>query len=427
MGSDGVGQSFLFVTQYFPPERGAAQVRLGAVTREVYRRGHRVEVLTAIPNYPTGRLFAGWSRRPLQRRNEDGIVVLRVWLWAAMGSGPGRIANYISFAFMSLVGLMRARPAEWTVVEYPTLFGALPTMLWCRLRGRRVVVNVADLWIDASVAIGALHEGPLVRVLRRMERWMLTRADAVNAVTEGVGHALVAKGVDPGRLCWLPNGADTIQFSPGPPQPGDAEAVGLADGEHLFVYAGTHGYVHGLEVVLDAAEALRDDPVRILLVGGGSEKPRLQEEAALRGLDRVLFWDPVAPERVADLLRLATAGLVSTRGGQLYRSIRSAKMLPVMAAQKPVIYAGEDEGAAMVARTDAGIVVPAGDGAALAEALRQVIEDPDAARAMGKRGRDHVEATSSWRAIVDRWLDDLAAVAPRGAPGRRPIADQNSR
>src|SRR5690606_6871145 len=114
-------------------------------------------------------------------------------------------ANYLSFGITSAFGLLLTRRADWTVVEYPTLFGSLPAVVWCRVRRRPVVVSVADLWVDASVAVGALSEGPTVRVLRAVECWMLRQADAVNAVTEGVRDALLEKGVRADRLCWLPN------------------------------------------------------------------------------------------------------------------------------------------------------------------------------------------------------------------------------
>jgi glycosyltransferase involved in cell wall biosynthesis len=400
-------RSFLFVTQYFPPERGAAQVRLGAVTRQLHRLGHRVQVVTSIPNYPTGRFFPGWSRRPVQVRDEDGISVVRVWVWPALGSGLARLANFATFGLTSMLGMARSRRADWTVVEYPTLFGALPAVVWCRLTRRKVIVNVADLWVDASVAVGALPDGVVVAVLRRLERWMLRQADVVNSVTDGVGEALIAKGVAPERIAALPNGADTDLFAPGDPDPTVRAELGIGDDVGLFLYAGTHGYVHGLDVVLDAADQLRDEPLHVLLVGGGSEKERHVADAAARGLENVTFWDPVAPERVATLLRSSVAGLACTRQGDLYRSIRSAKMLPVMSSATPVLYSGDDEGAQIVADAGAGWVTPAGDAAALAEAMRAVLADPDDAVARGQRGRDHVVATGSWAVVVDRWLDEV--------------------
>ena len=411
-------RSFTLVTQYYPPERGAAQVRLGSIVRQLARRGHRVEVVTALPNYPIGRIFPGWSHRPMQVGEEGGTRIRRMWIWAAMGSGPGRVANYLSFGAMSLVGLGSARRADWVIVEYPTLFGALPAVVLASLRGQRVVVIVADLWVDSIVEIGTISDGRVIRVLRRAERWMLRRADVVTAVTEGVRDAVEAKGVDPRRLAWLPNGADTEMFAPGPEDPSVRAELGLVEGEHLFLYAGTHGYVHGLEVVLDAAELLSDAPVRFVLVGDGSEKSALQRQATERGLTNVTFLSPVAPEEVARLLRSSTAGLATVRAGDVYKTVRSAKMFPTMSSGLPVVYSGDDEGARLVATVGAGLVTAPEDGAALAAAMRELVDAPELRARMGATGREWVQANASWEQLVGRWLDRLAELGSDMPPGR---------
>ena len=413
-------RSFTLVTQYFPPERGAAQVRLGSIVRELSRRRHQVEVVTALPNYPIGRIFPGWSHRPMQVGEEGGIRTRRMWIWAAMGSGPGRVANYLSFGVMSVVGLGSARRADWVIVEYPTLFGALPAVGLASLRGQRVVVIVADLWVDSIVEIGTISDGRAIRILRRAERWMLRRADVVTAVTEGVRDAVEAKGVDPHQLAWLPNGADTEMFAPGPEDPSVRVELGLVEGEHLFLYAGTHGYVHGLEVVLDAAELLADAPVRFVLVGDGSEKSSLQRQASERGLTNVTFLAPVAPDEVARLLRSSTAGLATVRAGDVYKTVRSAKMFPTMSSGIPVIYSGDDEGARLVAKVGAGFVTAPGDGAALAGAVRELIVAPERRAQLGRAGRDWVLANASWKQLVGRWLDRLAEFESDSAPGEEP-------
>ncbi|MBS1838572.1 MAG: glycosyltransferase, partial [Actinobacteria bacterium] len=202
------------VTQYYPPERGAAQVRLGSIVAELVRRGLLVEVVTALPNYPTGRIFDGWSRSPLQVSDERAERLRRVWVYAAMGSGIRRMVNYASFGLMSVLGLATCAGSPWLVVEYPTLFGAVPAVVAGRIRRQVVVVLVADLWVDSIVQIGTLRDGPVIDLLRRVERWMLRRADVVTAVTDGVRSALLEKGVDERRLAWLPNGADTDLFHP---------------------------------------------------------------------------------------------------------------------------------------------------------------------------------------------------------------------
>lgn len=405
--------SVTVVTQYFPPERGAAQVRLGSIVAEIDRRGRRVEVVTALPNYPLGRIFPGWSRRPLQVATEGRVRVHRVWVWAAMGSGISRMANYLSFGAMSLLGLGSAPRTEWVVIEYPTLFGALPALVVARLRGQRTTVIVADLWVDAIVELGALPDGRLLALMRRLERQLLRRADLVTAVTEGVQDAVVAKGVDPQRLAWLPNGADTVMFSPGAEDAELRAELGVAAHEHLFLYAGTHGYVHGLQVVLDAAALLADEPVRFVLVGDGSEKASLVAQAQARGLDNIRFLAPVAPEEVARMLRVATAGLATVRAGDLYRSVRSAKMLPTMSSGRPVIYSGDDEGARLVASVGAGLVTDPGDGADLAAAIRRLVASPQECAELGAAGRGWVVEHASWQRLVGDWLERLDRFDPR--------------
>lgn len=417
MSDHDVPDSFTLVTQYFPPERGAAQVRLGSVVRELVRRGRSVQVVTALPNYPVGRIFDGWSRRPLQVVDERGARVARVLIWASMGSGVGRMVNYASFGLMSLLGLLATRRSRWVVVEYPTLFGALPAVILARLRRQRLVIIVADLWVDSIVEMGAVPGRLLTDVLRQVERWMLRRAHVVTAVTEGVRDALVAKGVDPAKMAWLPNGADAEMFSPGPVDCSLREDLGLVDGEHLVLYAGTHGYVHGLEVVLDAAALLTDVPVRFVLVGDGSEKTSLRQQAAARGLEKVEFREPVDPEEVARMLRGATAGLATVREGDVYRTIRSAKMLPTMATARPVLYSGDDEGARLVGQLGAGLVTPPGDALALAQAVRRLIAEEGLGDRLGRAGRAWVVEQASWQQLVGRWLDRLDEIDGRQPTG----------
>lgn len=403
--------SFLIVSQYFAPERGAAQVRLEAIAEELSRRGHRVEVVTAIPNYPTGRLFPGWARRPMQERLEGERRVIRLWVWPAVGSGIGRWINHLSFALMAPFGLRAARPADWVFVEYPALPAAVPVLWWCRRRGRRVVVNVADLWVDAAIDAGVVPGSLATSLALRVERWAFERADIVNAVTEGVADALIAKGVDRDRIRWLPNGVDPDMFRPGPVAPGVREELGVPEGHDLVLYAGTHGYVHQLDVVLEAASQLADLPVTIALVGDGSERAGLVRRAAALGLRNVRFLPSVPPERIADYLRAASIGLATVRAGTVYESVRSAKMLPVLASEIPLVYAASDEGAAIVERIGAGIRTPPGDSAALAQAIRTLLADPELRSSMGAAGRAYAVRDGAWTTVVGSWVESLTADA----------------
>jgi glycosyltransferase involved in cell wall biosynthesis len=386
---------FLILTQYYPPEVGAAQVRLAAVAGELRRSGHDVEVVTALPNYPSGAIRPEDRGRLRRQEVIDGIPVSRLWLYPATGAGARRLLSYLSFAATGLVGGLMARRPDMVLVESPPLFLGVSGWLVARRFGAPLILNVSDLWPDSVRDMGLMRGGPWLRLAESLERWLYRRSTAVTAVTDGIRQRLIhGKDVPPSKVLFLPNGADPSLFRPSAPLPDRARPT--------FVYAGNHGLAQGLDVVLRAATIVPE--VDFILVGDGSDKARLQAEAERLRLDNVRFEEPIAPERVSDLYAGAAAGIVSLRRSPLMEGARPAKTLAVMACGRPVIYAGAGEGADLVRLADAGIVVPPGDAAALASAVRSVVASPSRAREMGAHGRDYVLTHLSWPALVTRWV-----------------------
>ena len=91
---------FGILTQYYPPEIGAPQSRLSDLAGCFTARGHEVTVLTAMPNYPTGRIYSGYPRW-LRRERIGGADVMRSFIYPARSVGLRRLASYFSFVFSS--------------------------------------------------------------------------------------------------------------------------------------------------------------------------------------------------------------------------------------------------------------------------------------------------------------------------------------
>jgi len=412
---------FLILTQYFAPERGATQVRLAALTRVLARLDHTVEVATALPNYPTGRIFEGY-RGSLYRREEwEGVTLHRVWLFAATGAGFKRLINYLSFAVTCLIALLRARRPDYLFVESPPLFLGIPAVLVARLWRVPIIFNVADLWPDSVRELGIVRDGLALRIAERLERWTYRHATFVNAVTESNRTTLIErKGLPAAKVLLLPNGVDTEMFHPGPPEPDLVRELGW-EGKRVFLFAGGLGIAQGLDVALDAMDALRDRAPDALLafIGDGPERARLEAATRARELGNVRFYDARAPEYVARLYRCACAGFASLRDLRVFDGTRASKVFPSMASAKPVVYSAPGEGARLIERAGAGLVVRPEDPAALADAIARLAADRDLCARLGANGRRFVEEEHSWPALIGRWLDDLHS-ARRGPDRRRP-------
>ena len=404
----------LLLTQYFEPEVGAPQVRLAALVRELVAHGIDVEVVTALPNHPEGRIQESYRGRLFATEQRHGARVRRVWMFAATGAGLRRMLSYISFTATSCLALFRCRRPDVILVESPPPFPFLPARVASVFWRCPVVVNVADLWPDSAVTLGVLGDGVLLKLMFAYERWVNRSASGVIAVTEGIRTVLIDnKGLAAEKVSFLPNGVDIEMFQPGKPN-ADAAVRYAPNGEKLIVYAGTVGLAQGVEVAIEAMALIaeRHPQARLLIVGAGSGLSRVERRLGELNLSNVKLMPPVPLHEVATLYAVAVAGLATLRDSPLFEGARPSKIFPILASGKPVIYSGAGEGARLVSENDVGVVCRPEDAQALATAIEKVLDNPDDAAAMGKRGRALVEGQFSWPTLVDNWIKEMGWTTP---------------
>jgi colanic acid biosynthesis glycosyl transferase WcaI len=412
----------LFVTQYYPPELGAAQERLSAYAEYLAEAGHQVTVLTAHPSYQMQRRTAARCESGEWR---NGVRVQRVPTVRAFGPGFGpRLASFLSFmAGATMVGTAIARaPRERPdvlFVETPPLFAGLAGRAIGARCGAPVVYHVADLWVDALEAFGFLRAGtPVSRVLRSLERRLYRDAAAVVTVTEGCRQKIIRAGAAPNDVVVIPNGVNTDVYRPDAARP----RVPEWEGKFVCLYAGTQGYIHAVGTVLGAAERLRSQPdVLFLLVGDGSEKGQLAAEARQRGLDNVRFLPPRPPAELAGCIARADVALATLRDCPLSESALPVKMLTYLACGTPVLLSGRGVSAEVLSASRAGICLEPEDPAALAEAIWRLKEDERLRERLAGRGRDFVRRSYSRRMFAGQVAGVLERVAAPRVVRRQPV------
>jgi colanic acid biosynthesis glycosyl transferase WcaI len=404
---------FLILTQYFPPEIGAAPTRLSALIRQLRNAGHDVEVVTAFPNYPTGKIAPEYQGMFFRSENRENVVVHRTWLYATAGGGLPRLLNYLTFAVTSLWGLARATKPDFLFVESPPLFLTPTAYFYSRLRNVPLILNVADLWPDAVIEMGLLKKGLATEALSMLERWSYRQATYVNAITEGIRATLVnQKHLAPEKVLYLPNGVDTDYYQPGLADEKLKQVLKLS-GKKIVLYAGTLGRAHGLENVLSAAQMLAHQPeVHFLFLGDGSERPRLEKLRDEMQLNNVSFHDFVPVARLHSFYSIADCGLASLLDIPIFDSARPSKIFAVLASGKPMIYFGKGEGARLVQSANAGVVVQPEDSAALAQAVSGLLSNPALIRELGANGRKYVEDNYEWSKLVNAWVSTLPQPLP---------------
>src|SRR5262245_24463225 len=214
----GHNQRWLILTQYYSPEVGSPQVRLSHLARELSKHGISVSVLTAFPNYPTGRIFRGYRGMLWKHETVAKIPVTRTWLYASSDhSAARRIATYLSFTTTSFLAAVTRRNIDVIFVEAQPLSLGLTAFLMKRLRGIPYIYHVPDLQVDVAEELGFLKGRRHLTTLRRCEEFFMRHAWKISTPTLGFIQHIHRRGIPRDSITFLPNGADPEQLRPQPP------------------------------------------------------------------------------------------------------------------------------------------------------------------------------------------------------------------
>lgn len=395
-----------FLTHYYPPEVGAPQTRIAALAAGLAGRGVEVTVHAPPPHYPGGHMLAGHRNRLFTAEDDGPIRVVRSAVLPAPNRGfARRLADHASFGASAVALAGRAPQADVVVVETPPLFTAGAAIAYARRKRAVLVANVADLWPDSAIELGALRSRTAIGASRALEGRIYRRAAAIVCPTEGIEARLEAHPSAAGKVRRIAPAVDVGGFEVSDPPGGPPFRV---------LYAGTTGMAQGLDTLLDAAESLSGDGVEVVIAGDGAEGAAIRSRAA--GLPNVTVLGAVPHERVPGLLADAAAAVVLLRNRPLFEGALPTKMLEAMAAGRPVVLSARGEAARLLEASGGGVVVPAEDPEALAVALRELAADPALAARLGAAGRRFAAENHAREGFVDAWLDVLQD-AVRESPG----------
>lgn len=399
----------LFLSDNFPPEVNAPASRTFEHCRLWAKAGHRVTVITCNPNFPQGKLFEG-HRNPLlpQRETIEGIEVVRVWSFITANEGfVKRVLDYLSFAFTAFLAGLRERP-DVIVATSPQFFTTLAGAGLSMVKNRPWIFEVRDLWPESIAAVGAMRSSAALKWLEKLELALYRHADRVVVVTPAFERNLVGRGIDPGKIGVVTNGVLLDSFVARDRDPELVERFGL-QGKTVIAYIGTHGSAHGLDFILDCAEAVRDRPIHFLFVGAGAERQALLDKAASLKLANVSFVEPVPKAEVKRYIATCDWMLVPLRKADTFKTVIPSKIFEAAAMRRPILLGVDGQAREIVEQYNAGLYFEPEDKMAFLEVLEKA-QDPAVQETMIE-GCETLAAAYDRRRLATAMLDEVQAAA----------------
>ncbi|MCL4694570.1 MAG: glycosyltransferase family 4 protein [Candidatus Hydrogenedentes bacterium] len=409
----------LLLTQYFPPEFGAAAARNSEHARFWAEMGHEVEVCTGFPNYPSGVVPDEYRGRLYAREKRDGYGVVRSWIYATPNrSVLKRALASLSFMNSALIsGLFLCRRPDVVIASSGPFFVGPLGYLLSVFKRAPLVFEVRDILPQQAVDVGMIRNPLLIWTLQTFEEFLYRRARCVVTVAQASKDSIVSRGFQEEKFAVIENGIREDLFAPGSKTNAVREEFGWND-KFIALYVGAHGVSQGLFTLLEAAEKLRDrDDIRFVFIGDGADKPKMVGWAEQHELTNVEFLPLQPKERMPVLYAAADACFVPLRKGEYFTINIPSKIFEIMACARPIILGATGQALRIVESAGGGIAVPPEDAAAYTEAVLKLRDDSSLGERLGASGRAYVLEHFTRRQKARQYSDVLESAI--GATGKR--------
>lgn len=362
--------SILVVSQYFHPE----SFRINDMCREWVNRGHRVTVVTGIPNYPMGKTFDGYGLTKRRRETWEGVEIIRIPLVPRGSSTAGMMVNYVSFVVSGVVASL-AKDVDADVVfsfEVSPMTQVLVGTSFAKRLGIPHFLYVQDLWPENVKTVTGISNPAIIEPIDKMVDYIYENADEIFTTSPSFVEAICSRkrAVSRDKVHYWPQYAEDFYYP--------REAVSVPeipdDGSFKIAFTGNIGTAQGLQILPRAAELLKSENIKFVMVGDGRYLEEFCNEVSSRGVGDCFVMIPRQPaERIPELLAACNAAFLSFQDDELWAKTIPAKLQSYMACGMPIIASAQGETERVIEESGCGVCCEIGDAEALSRDIIHLV------------------------------------------------------
>jgi glycosyltransferase involved in cell wall biosynthesis len=359
-----------------------------------------------------GKAYPGYSNKLVHVEYKDGIKAIKVLTYITANEGfAKRTFNYVFYMIMAILIAPFLSKADVVISTSPQFFNGLAGYVVSRLKRAKWVLEIRDLWPESIVAVGAIKNQKIIDALEWVEKFAYRKADHIVPVTNAFRKHILARGGSDDRITVIRNGVDLNFFAEQPVDETFAESIGVKN-KFVAAYVGTHGMAHGLDVILNAAEKLRErDDIVFLTAGDGAERSRLEQEVTRRGLHNVKMLGQLPKSQMPALWSVTGVSLVLLKKLDLFLTVIPSKIFETMAMKKPIILGVRGESQEIIESAGSGVCIEPENADELARAILKMADSPEYCKQLGEAGKMCVAAEFDRTVLAKRFEAVLINVA----------------
>lgn len=344
-------KEILIISNYYPPEKGAAANRIEQLALKLHQNNYKVSVICPLGNYPKGELFPEYKGKFSVTENRDNITVKRLWIYPSVSKNIlVRILSVLSFSLSLFFYLLFKKTPHKVVVQSPPLLLSFISVLVLSWKKKKIILNVSDLWPLAAIELNALKENSLSHKFSLfLERFIYKKATLIlgqsNEIIKHVQYLF------PNKECYL--------YRNFPDHLATEMELKTKENQPLKIfYAGLLGLAQGVLELCQKID-LKELNIELHLFGDGAEKNQIEQLISSKKEQKIFFHGMMERKDLHEILKTFDIAIVPLKT-RIYGSVPS-KIFEYGSLGFPILYFGGGEGESIVNENHLGWVAAVED------------------------------------------------------------------
>jgi glycosyltransferase involved in cell wall biosynthesis len=344
-------REILIISNYYPPEKGAAANRIEQLALKLHQNNYKVSVVCPLGNYPEGRLFKEYQGKFSVTENRENITVKRLWIYPSVSKNVFiRLLSVLSFSLSLFFYLLFKKTPEKVVVQSPPLLLSFISVFILSLKNKKVILNVSDLWPLAAIELEALKKNSFShKISLFLERFIYKKATLIlgqsNEIITHI-HSLFPK-----KICFLYRNFPDHQVE-------NLDLITEETKTITIYYAGLLGVAQGVMELCEKIE-LEGLNIEFHIFGDGAEKNQIEALISSRTEQKIFFHGMLNRKELHEKLKWFDIAIVPLKT-RIYGSVPS-KIFEYSSLGFPILYFGGGEGENIVSDNNLGWIAVVGN------------------------------------------------------------------
>jgi len=403
-----MSKKILVVTQYFWPEN----FRVNELVLGLHRQGHQIEILTSIPNYPTGSIFAEYKNNPLQYSSYNGIKVHRV-KQILRGNNKFTLAlNYISFVvsacIYSLIYLRKNHYDTILAIQLSPIFSVIPAILCKYIFKSPLYMWVLDIWPDSLFASNT-KDGYIYKSINKVCFYIYSSAENLFLSSKGFKDRLLEMGIERTKLEYMPQWVEeeyTIDLRHDSIEAKEVKSILSRWSEKkIFLFAGNIGEAQDFDnVLLSFKKSSRLEEMVFLILGDGRYKKKLKQLINKHSLEENVFLlGRYSSKFMPYFYNYSSILVFSLSTNPIFSLTLPGKIQSYMSSGTTIIGMVEGESSAVINDAKCGFTVPSGDVNGFSKLIdRCCFYSDDELNSIGANGKEYAFKNFNYDLTIEK-------------------------